>query len=63
MCLAKAYSIKGEENELILEDVSRMIIEGDNLYLRTLFGEQKEINGFVKEVDFQNARIVIEQIG
>ena len=61
MCLAKAYSCKGDETELILEDVSRMTIEGDNLQLRTLFGEQKEIRGLVKEVDFQNARIIIEQ--
>ena len=63
MCLAKAYRSKGEETELILEDVSRMTIEGNNLNLRTLFGEQKEITGLVKEVDFQNARIVVEQIG
>lgn len=63
MCLAKAYLSKGEETELILEDVARLMIEGNNLNLRTLFGEQKEIEGLVKEVDFQNARIVIEQIG
>ncbi|NQT72363.1 MAG: CooT family nickel-binding protein [Chloroflexi bacterium] len=63
MCLAKAYLSKGEETEFILEDVVRLIIEGNNLNLRTLFGEQKEINGFVKEVDFQNSRILIEQIG
>ncbi len=60
MCLAKAYSSKGEETELILEDVANMRIDGNKLNLRTLFGEQKEIEGLVKEVDFQNARIVIE---
>lgn len=63
MCLAKAYLSNDEESEFILEDIARLTVEGNNLNLRTLFGEQKEIRGIVKEVDFQNARIIIEQVG
>lgn len=62
MCLAKAYLGTGETTELILEDVALLSIDGNKLNLRTLFGEQKEIEGLVKEVSFQNGQIVIERI-
>jgi len=58
MCLAKAFAgEKGEE--LIMEDVSRLIIEGGRLRLTTLFGERKDIDGTLQMVDFQGGRIVI----
>ncbi len=60
MCLAKAYMGEAEKNDFIMEDVTRLRIEGSKLHLATLFGERKEIEGILKEVDFQNARIVIE---
>lgn len=58
MCLARAFS---EGEELILEDISKLRIEGNKVNLRTLFGEEIEIEGFLKEIDFQGARIVIQQ--
>lgn len=60
MCLAKAYLGEAEGNDFILEDVVRLSIEGNNLHLATLFGEHKDIEGIVKEVDFHNSRIIIE---
>jgi len=60
MCLAKAYIGEVESGEMVLEDISRMRIDGDKIYLATLFGERKEIEGVVKEVDFQGSRIVIQ---
>ncbi len=60
MCLAKAYIGETDRNDFIMEDVARLRIEGTTLHLISLFGERKEIEGTLKEVDFQNARIVIE---
>jgi predicted RNA-binding protein len=60
MCLAKAYMGEAEKNDFIMEDVVRLRIEGNKLHLATLFGEHKEIEGILKEVDFQNSRIIIE---
>ena len=59
MCLAKAYMAQAED-EIILEDIARLRIEGNKIHLATLFGEQKEIEGTLKIVDFQGARIIIE---
>ena len=58
MCLARAYL---QSEELILEDIAKLSIDGNKVNLRTLFGEEKEIEGYLKEVDFQGARIIIEQ--
>ena len=62
MCLAKAYIGEAEGNDFILEDVAMLKIDGRKLLLSTLFGEHKEIEGSVKEIDFQKARIVLEPI-
>jgi predicted RNA-binding protein len=60
MCLAKAYLSEDGEKELILEEVAFLKIEGGKLHLWTLFGEQKEIEANIKEVDFQNSHLILE---
>ncbi|OGO04577.1 MAG: hypothetical protein A2Y91_08035 [Chloroflexi bacterium RBG_13_54_8] len=61
MCLAKAFLEGKGERELVLEDVA-LIEVGDNmLCLSTIFGEKREIEAVLKEVDFQNSRIVLER--
>ncbi len=60
MCLASAYTGEVEDNEVIVQDIARLRIEGNIITLSTLFGERKELEGTVKEVDFQRARIIIE---
>ena len=60
MCLARAYLSGNGGKEIILEEVASLRIEGNRLHLRTLFGEQRDIEAFVKEVDFQNFNIILE---
>lgn len=62
MCLAKAYSTKEGEDELLLEDVTRVEIEGARLRLSTLFGDEREIDGTIKSVDFQSGSVVVERL-
>ena len=62
MCLAKVYLSKNGQNGLILEDVTLMQSEGEKLYLRTIFGEQKELDATIKEVDFQHSSIIVENL-
>ena len=60
MCLAKAYLEKNaEDRELVLESVSLVEIRGDRLRLSTIFGEEREISAAIREVDFENSRIII----
>ena len=61
MCLAKVFLGQKENENLILEDVAYVGVEGETLQLVTLFGERKEISGKLKEIDFQNSRIICEK--
>ena len=62
MCLAKAYKGRSEQSELVMEEVSSLKMEGHKVILKTLFGEQKEVAGVIREIDFQKGRIVLEQL-
>ena len=59
MCLAKAYLQEKGEKELLLQEVVLVEIENKKLILSTIFGEQKEIEANIKQVDFQNSNIIL----
>ncbi|MFH1087549.1 MAG: CooT family nickel-binding protein [Chloroflexota bacterium] len=61
MCLAKAYV--DEEEGSVLEDITSLRVEGTKLRLRNLFGETKELEASVKEIDFRQSRIVLQSRG
>ncbi len=66
MCMAKAYLDKGDassERELLLEDVATVEVEGAQVRVGTLFGETRELQAVIREVDFQNGSIVLEKVG
>ena len=60
MCLAKAYLRGGRENELLAEDITVLKTDGGKLLITTLFGEQKEIEANISEIDFKTSRILLE---
>jgi len=61
MCEANAYLIKEGKEELILEDISILRSEKDELYLQNIFGEQKRIKAQIKEMNLIDHRIVLEE--
>jgi len=62
MCLAKAYLRKDSERELLMEEIAFMQIGDKKLLLRTIFGEQKEVEADVKEIDFADSNIILEKL-
>jgi len=62
MCLAKAYLKEKGEKELLLEEVALIEIEDKRLLLSTLFGEKREIEADLKEIDFQNSSVILERL-
>ena len=60
MCLASAYW-SGESDQPILQDIALMLVNGDDVKLQTLFGEQESVQGRVMEVDFEQSRIIMER--
>ncbi len=61
MCEANAYLVKGGKEELVLEDVSILRPEKDELFLQNLFGEQKKMKARIKELNLINHRILLEE--
>ena len=62
MCLSKAYFDRNGEKELLMEDIASVTIKDDRLLLKTLFGEQKELEATIREIDFKANSILLENI-
>jgi len=48
----------GEKN--LLEEVAVIKVNGKNLVLSTLFGEEKSVKAKIKEIDFVNSKVLLE---
>ena len=62
MCLSNAYLKINGERELLMEQVTSVDITCDKIVLKTLFGEQKEVVGKLRQVDFIANAIILEKI-
>jgi predicted RNA-binding protein len=63
MCLSKVYNKRNGDLELLLEEVASVEIGQDRLTFKTLFGEQKEMEGNIKQIDFLTHSILLESPG
>jgi len=63
MCLAKAYLGTDGEKEFLIEEIASLKTGDGKLLLTTLFGEQREIEASIKEIDFRNSSILLEKVG
>jgi len=61
VCDLKAYVRNNDREELILESVNNIRIEGGEVVLRNLFGEEKRVRGEVREVSLSKNRVILEQ--
>ena len=62
MCLSKAYVDRNGKRELLIDEIVSVEIEDKKLLLRTLFGEQKEIEANIRQIDFLNHSIILENL-
>ena len=61
MCLSKVYRDDDTQQEpLAQEVVSVDATEDGKLLLRTIFGQQTEIQAQIKSIDLQNGRIILK---
>ncbi len=61
MCEANAYIFREGKEEIYLEAVDILRPEGDSIYLRSIFGEQKVFKGKIKEMSLLNHKIILEE--
>ncbi len=62
MCEANAFILKDGEEEMFLESVDLVKLEGDEINLVSIFGEQKTFKGQLKLYDNTNRKIVFEPL-
>ncbi len=63
MCELNAIMIKEGSKEVIMESVTRMIVEGNHIELTGIFGEKTLVRGSIKEVDFTKGEtLIVENI-
>ena len=58
MCLAKAY-LEDSTGEPLLKDIASVEVKDGKLLIKTLFGEQKEIEANIQAIDFMKSTILL----
>ncbi|OQX27531.1 MAG: RNA-binding protein [Desulfobacteraceae bacterium IS3] len=62
MCEANAYLVKDGQEELLMESVDIIEPEEDGAYrLVSIFGDQKNIRGRIRQMNLVNHRILFEK--
>ncbi len=59
MCESSAWLRKGEDDELLLEDVIMMKPVGGRIVLTNILGEKKEIEATLDHIDLLHHRIIL----
>ena len=62
MCEAHAFILKNGEEEKVLESVDLVELEGDEVKLVSIFGEQKTLKARLKLYDNTRSKIVFEEL-
>ncbi len=59
MCEASAFLLKDGKEELVMESVDILRPEGENVYIRDIFGDQRLVKARIKEMNLIQHRIVL----
>ena len=62
MCLSKVYVDEGDKEGLLMEEIASLKTKGKKLLLKTLFGEEKEIEARIRQIDFMTHSIFLENM-
>jgi len=60
MCEANAYLLQEDREELIMEGVDVLEPQGDQIYLRSIFGEQKFLQARLKTTSLLEHKTLLE---
>jgi predicted RNA-binding protein len=63
MCESHAYLLRGDQEELFLENVDRLVTQDDDhLLLEDIFGQRKMIKARIKELALVDHKIILEEV-
>ena len=60
MCEASVFRVVGGKEELVLADVEVLRPEGEMIFLKSIFGEQKRVKGRIREMNLVDHRILLD---
>ncbi len=61
MCESSVFVRRDNKDELLAEDVARVIPEKDKVRVMTLFGEETQVTGQIVEIDLMAHKIVLRE--
>jgi len=61
MCLARVMNEKKGEEGSLAEEVAWISVEGKNILLRPFLGKDRTLEARIKEIDFLNSTVLIEE--
>lgn len=63
MCEASVYLVRQGQEELLMEKVDRIIPgEDGSIFMESIFGERKVVQGRIREMELVHHRVVLEEI-
>ena len=62
MCEAHAFLIKDGTEEKLMENVDQLEVDGDEIRMINIFGEQKNIKAKIKSYNGSDSRIILEAV-
>jgi predicted RNA-binding protein len=61
MCEVKVFLKNNTDEELLMEDVVLIKPSENGVYIANLFGDEKFIEGIIKEVHFLDHKVIIDK--
>ncbi len=61
MCEANAYLMKDNEEVLLMEAVDRVEPEEDGVVIRSIFGEQQFVKGYVHSLSLVDNKVYLKE--
>ena len=62
MCEADAYILNKDKEEKLLENVDQVEVEGDEVRMINIFGEQKILKARIKSYNNRENKIILQAI-
>jgi predicted RNA-binding protein len=62
MCEAHAFILKNDKEEMLLENVDQVDVEGDEVRIVNIFGEQKIVKARIKGYYGTKNKILLEAV-
>ena len=64
MCLAKTYVESSDQDgsKLVMENTTRVRIEGETIRVTSLLGETKELQGRIESIDFVDGVLLLHPL-